>query len=107
MTRPLVEWSDHARDAARLEERAAIEALPMYAPRNQRVRHQTSCRDAAIDHRRHGRLLHRGSKPLERGIARPALIANYSGTHHRPAMPTAQQHESGGWFFTIRTDQQV
>lgn len=55
----------------------------------------------------HGRLLHRGSKPNLPGIARPALIAHYSGIHHRPRMPQAVQHESGGWFFPIDTPRPV
>lgn len=49
----------------------------------------------------HGRLLHRGSKPEVAGAYRPALIAHYSGIHHRQDMPPAVQHEAGGWFFPI------
>ena len=51
----------------------------------------------------HGRLLHRGSKPACQGIARPALIAHYSGIHHRPAMPKARRHVLGGHYFPNET----
>lgn len=51
----------------------------------------------------HGRLLHRGSAPLRPGIARPALIAHYSGVHHRPQMPDPVRHPAGGWYFPIET----
>lgn len=49
----------------------------------------------------HGRLLHRGSRPVANGAYRPALIAHYSGIHHRQDMPAAVQHEAGGWYFPI------
>lgn len=49
----------------------------------------------------HGRTLHRGSRPAIRGAYRPALIAHYSGIHHRPRMPAAVQHDAGGWYFPI------
>lgn len=49
----------------------------------------------------HGRLLHRGSTPRQDDALRPALIAHYSGVHHRPQMPAALAHEAGGWFFPI------
>lgn len=49
----------------------------------------------------HGRLLHRGSRPQSNGAYRPSLIAHFSGVNHRPDMPEAVQHESGGWFFPI------
>jgi len=55
----------------------------------------------------HGRLLHRGSKPKVPGTPRPALIAHYSGIHHRPRMPAAVQHEAGGWYFPIYTTMPV
>lgn len=55
----------------------------------------------------HGRLLHRGSVPAVPGTYRPALIAHYSGVNHRPRMPTPVQHEAGGFFFPIVTDQPV
>lgn len=55
----------------------------------------------------HGRLLHRGSKPLRPGVSRPALIAHYSGVHHRPRMPDAVQHENGGWYFPIHTERPI
>jgi hypothetical protein len=51
----------------------------------------------------HGRTLHRGSKARIPGALRPALIAHYSGIHHRPQMPTAVQHRAGGWYFPIPT----
>lgn len=49
----------------------------------------------------HGRLLHRGSKPQANGCYRPALIAHYSGIHHRQDMPPARLTEHGGWLFPI------
>lgn len=49
----------------------------------------------------HGRLLHRGSVARTPGLYRPALIGHYSGRHHRAAMPTAVQHDAGGWYFPI------
>ena len=49
----------------------------------------------------HGRLLHRGSKPLETGIERRSLIAHYSGVNHRGDMPKALQSSNGGWYFPI------
>jgi len=50
----------------------------------------------------HGRLLHRGSKANVPGAYRPALIAHYSGIHHRSSMPPAiQTLSNGGWFFPI------
>lgn len=50
----------------------------------------------------HGRLLHRGSRPEANGAYRPALIAHYSGVHHRSDFPAAAvQHEAGGWFFPL------
>lgn len=49
----------------------------------------------------HGRLLHRGSIANVPGAYRPGFIAHFSGIHHRPAMPPAVEHESGGWCFPI------
>ncbi len=49
----------------------------------------------------HGRLLHRGSKPNAPGMERRALIAHYSGGHHRGDMPRALRHERGGYYFPI------
>jgi ectoine hydroxylase-related dioxygenase (phytanoyl-CoA dioxygenase family) len=49
----------------------------------------------------HPRLYHRGSKAHVPGAYRPALIAHYSGIHHRPMMPPPIQHSAGGWFFPI------
>lgn len=51
----------------------------------------------------HGRLLHRGSTPSDPTLERRALIAHYSGVHHRPDMPQAAQHEAGGWFFPLHS----
>lgn len=50
----------------------------------------------------HGRLLHRGSVPKDPRLERRALIAHYSGIHHRPDMPPAVQHPDGGWFFPLQ-----
>jgi len=49
----------------------------------------------------HARTLHRGSPPRDMNRLRPALIAHFSGIHHRPDMPTAVQHDGGGWYFPI------
>lgn len=49
----------------------------------------------------HGRLVHRGSVASVSGAYRPALIAHYSGIHHRQDMPAAVQHKDGGWFFPL------
>lgn len=49
----------------------------------------------------HARLLHRGSTPVDVLRERRALIAHYSGIHHRPDMPAARQVPGGGWFFPI------
>lgn len=49
----------------------------------------------------HSRLYHRGSKANVPGAYRPALIAHYSGVHHRPMMPPAQQAAAGGWYFPL------
>ncbi len=48
-----------------------------------------------------GRLVHRGSKARVAGAYRPALIAHYSGIHHRGDMPPARRHPAGGWYFPI------
>lgn len=50
----------------------------------------------------HGRLLHRGSKPKVPSKWRKALIAHYSGIHHREDMPKPYRDEAGGWLFPIR-----
>lgn len=47
----------------------------------------------------HGRLLHRGSRARVPGMERRALIAHYSGIHHREDMPPAINHR--GWFFPL------
>lgn len=49
----------------------------------------------------HPRLYHRGSAAAVPGAYRPALIAHYSGIHHRLDMPPAVQHSAGGWYFPI------
>ena len=49
----------------------------------------------------HGRLLHRGSIPVDPNRERRALIAHFSGIHHRPDMPPAVQHPAGGWYFPL------
>jgi hypothetical protein len=43
----------------------------------------------------HGRLLHRGTKPVGREYWRPALIAHYSGINHRPDMPGRAYDDNG------------
>ena len=49
----------------------------------------------------HSRLLHRGSAPKDTTLERRALIAHYSGIHHRPDMPPAVQHPFGGYYFPL------
>jgi len=48
----------------------------------------------------HGRLLHRGSQPVDRTLERRACIAHYSGIHHRADMPPAVPH-GDGWLFPV------
>jgi hypothetical protein len=48
----------------------------------------------------HSRLLHRGSKANVPGMLRKALIAHYSGIHHRQDMPPALPY-GGGYYFPI------
>jgi hypothetical protein len=55
----------------------------------------------------HGRLLHRGSTPVDPTMSRRALISHYSGIHHRPDMPPAVRHERGGWYFPLGGRQPV
>ena len=50
----------------------------------------------------HGRLYHRGSKANVQGMERRALIAHYSGIHHRQDMPPAIQSRNGGFLFPIQ-----
>lgn len=50
----------------------------------------------------HARLLHRGSTPIDPTLERRALIAHYSGVHHRPDFPSAVRSDHGGWFFPIQ-----
>ena len=49
----------------------------------------------------HGRLLHRGSVPNDPTLERRALIAHFSGVHHRPDMPPAMPHVAGGYYFPL------
>lgn len=52
----------------------------------------------------HGRLVHRGSPPKDPKMARRAVIAHYSGIHHRLDMPPpVQDIRTGGWYFPIDT----
>ncbi len=51
----------------------------------------------------HGRLLHRGSTANVPGSYRPGFIAHFSGVNHRPQMPTAREHPTGGFYFPIRS----
>ncbi len=50
----------------------------------------------------HSRLLHRGSIPTNPDLERRAMIAHYSGIHHRPDMPTPRRRRNG-WLFPIGT----
>jgi ectoine hydroxylase-related dioxygenase (phytanoyl-CoA dioxygenase family) len=49
----------------------------------------------------HGRLLHRGSVPINPALERRALIMHFSGINHRPDMPPANRHANGGWYFPL------
>jgi hypothetical protein len=55
----------------------------------------------------HARIIHRGSIPNTPNARRPALLAHYSGIHHRPDMTPAVQHERGGWFFPLHSDGRI
>lgn len=55
----------------------------------------------------HGKLLHRGSVPNDPTRERRALIAHYSGIHHRPDMPDAVRHPDGGLYFPLSGRQPV
>lgn len=48
----------------------------------------------------HGRVLHRGSPPVDPTMERRALIAHYSGITHRPDMPPPYQ-SGAGWAFPV------
>lgn len=52
----------------------------------------------------HGRLMHRGSPPVNPNLERRALIAHYSGIKHRGDMPKAKQTANGGWYFPLTTN---
>lgn len=49
----------------------------------------------------HPRLLHQGSRANIFGYQRRALIAHYSGIHHRTDMPAALEMLWGGWLFPL------
>lgn len=50
----------------------------------------------------HGRLMHRGSLPRDRGLLRRSLIAHYSGVNHRPDMGNRLRDENGMYYFGSR-----
>lgn len=52
----------------------------------------------------HGRLMHRGSRPNVPGMERKAVIAHYSGIHHRHDMPKALRRPGHGWYFPLETN---
>jgi ectoine hydroxylase-related dioxygenase (phytanoyl-CoA dioxygenase family) len=47
----------------------------------------------------HGRLCHRGSRPIVPGLRRQAFISHFSAVDARPDMAAPRQHSTGGWFF--------
>ncbi len=47
----------------------------------------------------HAFLVHRGSKPKNPVLERPALIAHYSALSARPDMPSRAQTTDGKWYF--------
>ena len=56
----------------------------------------------------HGRLMHRGSDPVDPELERRSCIAHFSGIHHRPDMPEVfsrigwrHHHELNGYYFPI------
>ena len=87
-------WPKHTEDFLT----PLVEAELQDRPFTKVVQHLPDTGDVLIWH---PRLYHRGSKANVPGAYRPALIAHYSGIHHRPAMPAPIQHSAGGWFFPI------
>ena len=51
----------------------------------------------------HGRLVHRGSPPLVRGMQRKALIAHYTGIPHREGIWRIKRHTNGCAYFDLPT----
>jgi hypothetical protein len=51
----------------------------------------------------HGRLLHRGTKPVRTDLERRALIAHYSGVSHRPDMANRRTDRQGGVYAAFDT----
>ena len=51
----------------------------------------------------HGRLLHRGTKPVRTDLERRSLIAHYSGVSHRPDMPNRRTDRRGGVYAVFDT----
>lgn len=50
----------------------------------------------------HPRLLHRGSDPVNPDLERRALIAHYSGVHHRVGdFPSPEEYAGDGWYFPV------
>lgn len=55
----------------------------------------------------HGALVHRGTKPTNPKLLRHAFIAHYSGLSRRHDMPKREQHDGGGWYFSLGEDTPV
>lgn len=49
----------------------------------------------------HGRLVHRGSRPVDPLLERRSIISHYSGVSHRPDFPSPLRAPRGGFFFPI------
>lgn len=47
----------------------------------------------------HSNLVHRGSRPKNKGVLRRSLIAHYSTLSSRVDMPRRAQHTNGRWYF--------
>lgn len=47
----------------------------------------------------HGKLIHRGSRPVDSSLQRRAIITHYSAVDKRPDMPDVRVHAGGGLYF--------
>ena len=55
----------------------------------------------------HGKLIHRGSRPIDDSLERRAIITHYSAVDKRPDMPNVQRHEEGGLFMVPESFQEL
>ncbi len=47
----------------------------------------------------HGKLIHRGSRPIDSSLQRRAIITHYSAVDKRSDMPDVRKHSGGGLYF--------